>query len=64
MNYYSLYIGLPVTTGASGGIEPFLRNVNYPSMVVFLNRFFFKYYHAKNHIICNFKNWSRILLIL
>ena len=33
MAFYS-YIDLLVTTG---GIEPFLRNVGYPSMVVFLN---------------------------
>jgi len=37
MDFYSLYIDLLVTTG---GIEPFVQNVDYPSMVVFLNMFF------------------------
>jgi len=30
------------------GIESFLRNIDYQSMVVFLNRFFLKLYHAQN----------------
>jgi len=34
---YSFYIDLLVTTG---GIKPSLRNINYQSMVVFLNMLF------------------------
>jgi len=35
----------------TGGIEPFLRNVDYPSIVVFLNMLFLIYYHAPNTLI-------------
>ena len=35
-SFTHLYIDLLVMTG---GIEPFLRNVDYPSMLVFLNMF-------------------------
>jgi len=62
MDVYSLYIDLLVM---NGGVEPFLRNVDYPSIVVFLNMLFFKYYHAHIHpIICSFKYWSWIVLII